>query len=264
MHKRWRHWTYFATRHQVVHRGSAADAGSACRTVAPLRLHGPSGDPQHAPRGGHGAHVTPHPVGDCRAGDRDVAAGAVIGVLGHHSGDRQQRGRGDRHPRLSAQRAERRGVHPPRQPVEPARATGPHRRRRCARARARHPLTATLMRQCPHHMRAGSSRGYSSAERRRPSTVRPTYAGVQKVTVCAPIARRIWCSFEACATVRLAYQAKSLRGYRVRTRNRAPTRFEPPTGAPLTRGLRHVSGVIRTPAIQMSRMPRPPSSSSKV
>ena len=41
----------------------------------------------------------------------------------------------------------------------------------------------------------------------------------------------------------------------VRTQNRAPTQFETPDRASLTRGLRHVSGRIRTPAIQMSHMP---------
>ena len=212
MHEWWGRWTGFSTRHQVVDRGSAADTGGGYRTVAPLRFHGPSGDPQHAPGGGHGAHVAAHLVGDCRASDRDVAAGAVIGVLGHHRGDRQQRRRGDRHPHLSAQLSERRGVHPPRQPVEPAGATGPHRRRRRAQARARHPVTATLMRQRTHHTRAGSSRSYSRAKRRRPRTDRPTYAGAQEVTVCTPIARRIWCSFEACATVRTVAQDRSLRG----------------------------------------------------
>ena len=212
MHNRARCWTCFAARHQVVHRGSPADAGGGCRTVAPLRFHGPSGDPQDAPGGGHGADVAAHLVGDCRAGDRDVAAGAVIGVLGHHRGDRQQRRRGDRHPHLSAQLSERRGVHPPRQPVEPPGATRPHRRGRCAGAGARHPVTATLMRQRTHHMRTGSSRSYSRAERRRPRTVRPTRASAQEVTVCAPIARRIWCSFRACATVRAVHQDRSLRG----------------------------------------------------
>ena len=196
----------------MVHRGSAADAGGVCRTVAPLRFHGPSGGPQHAPGSGDGAYVAAHLVGDCRAGDRDVAAGAVIGVLGHHRGDRQQRGRGDRHPRLSTQLSERWGVHPPRQPVEPAGATGPHRRRRRAGARARHPVTATLVCQRTNHMRTGRSRSYSRAERRRPRTVRPTCAGTDEVTVCAPIARRIWCSFEACATVRTVGQDRSLRG----------------------------------------------------
>ena len=73
--------TGFATRYQVVHRGSPADAGGGCRTVAPLRFHGPSGGPQDAPGGGHGADVAAHLVGDCRAGDRDVAAGGVIGVV---------------------------------------------------------------------------------------------------------------------------------------------------------------------------------------
>lgn len=176
MHEWWGRWTYFATRHQVVHRGSAADAGGGCRTVAALGFHGPSGGPQHAPGGGDGAYVAAHRVGDCRAGDGDVAACAVIGVLGHHRGDRQQRRRGDRHPRLSAQLSERRGVHPPRQPVEPGGATGPHRRGRCAGAGAHHPVTAALVRQRTHHMRAGSSRSYSRAKRRRPRTDRPTWA----------------------------------------------------------------------------------------
>ncbi|SUE32545.1 Uncharacterised protein [Mycolicibacterium gilvum] len=212
MHERWGHWTGFATRHQVVHRGSTADAGGGCRTVAPLRFHSPSGGPQHAPGGGHGAHVAAHLVGDCRAGDGDVAAGGVVGVLGHHRGDRQQRGRGDRHPHLRAQLTERRRVHPPRQPVEPAGATGPHRGRRCAGAGARHPVTATLVCQRTHHMRAGSSRGYSRAKRRRPRTDRPTCASAKEVTVCAPIARRSWCSSRACATVRTVHQDRSLRG----------------------------------------------------
>ena len=108
MHNRACCWTGFATRHQVVHRGSAADAGGVCRTVAALGFHGPFGGPQDAPGGGDGAYVAPHFVGDCRAGDSDVAAGGMVGVLGHHRGDRQQRGRGDRYPLLGAQLAERR------------------------------------------------------------------------------------------------------------------------------------------------------------
>ena len=43
---------------------------------------------------------------DRGAGDGDVAAGGVIGVLGHHRCDRQQRGRGDRHPLGRAQPAQ--------------------------------------------------------------------------------------------------------------------------------------------------------------
>ena len=230
MHEWWGRWTGFATRHQVVHRGSAADAGGGCRTVAPLRFHGPSGDPQDAPGGGHGADVAAHLVGDCRAGDRDVAAGAVIGVLGHHRGDRQQRGRRDGHPRLSAQLPERRGVHPPRQPVEPPGATGPHRRRRCAGAGARHPVTATLVRQRTHHMRTGSSRSYRRAKRRRPRIVRPTRACAQEVTVCAPIARRSWCSFRACATVRTVQQDRSLRGMGADPEPSCELGSKPPTG----------------------------------
>ena len=212
MHEWWGRWTGFATRHQVVHRGSPADAGGGCRTVAPLRFHGPSGGPQEAPGGGDGAYVAAHLVGDCRAGDGDVTAGGVVGVLGHHRGDRQQRRRGDRHPRLSTQLSERWGMRPPRQPIEPAGATGPHRSGRCAGAGARHPVTATLVCQRTHHMRTGSSRRYRGFERRRPRTVRPTRAGTDEVTVCAPIARRIWCRFEACATVRTVGQDRSLRG----------------------------------------------------
>jgi hypothetical protein len=106
MHNRAGHGTDFTARHQVIHRGSPADAGGVCRAVATLRLHGPFGHPQHSPGGGHSAHVTTHPVGDCRACDGDVAAGGVIGMLGHHRGDRQQRGRGDRHALLGAQLAQ--------------------------------------------------------------------------------------------------------------------------------------------------------------
>jgi hypothetical protein len=43
-----------------------------------------------------GALVAAHPGRDRRACDSDVAAGAVIGVIGHHRGDQQQRGRGRR------------------------------------------------------------------------------------------------------------------------------------------------------------------------
>ncbi|CPX75193.1 Uncharacterised protein [Mycobacteroides abscessus] len=192
MHEWWGRWTGFSTRHQVVHRGSAADAGGGCRTVASLRFHGPSGGPQHAPGGGHGAHVAAHLVGNCRAGDGNVAAGVVIGVLGHHRGDRQQCGRGDRHPRLSAQLSERRGVHPPRQPVEPAGATGPHRRRRCAGAGARHPVTAPLIGVRTSHMgAAGSGAVECSAEWCRPRPDDALRTGVE-VTIRALDARLIW------------------------------------------------------------------------
>ena len=191
MHEWCRRWTGFATRHQVVHRGSAADAGCGCRTVAALGFHGPSGGPQHAPGGGDGAYVAAHLVGDCRAGDGDVAAGAVIGVLGHHRGDRQQRGRGDRHPRLSAQLSERRGVHPPRQPVEPPGATGPHRRGRCAGARARHPVTTTLIGVRTSHMgAAGTGAAECSAEWCRPRAAGALGTGVE-VTIRALFSRRI-------------------------------------------------------------------------
>ena len=167
MHSRTAHGTGFTARDQVVHRGSAADAGGACRAVAALRLDGPLRGPQDPPGGGHGAHVATHPVGDCRACDGDVAAGGVIGVLGHHCGDRQQRGRGDRHPRLDTHLAKGRRVRPARQPFKPAGTAGPHRRRRRTRTSALHPSTATLVGVRAHHVRAaGGSALQGTAQRR--------------------------------------------------------------------------------------------------
>ena len=43
----------------------------------------------------------------------------------------------------------------------------------------------------------------------------------------------------------------------VRTQNRAANSLQNLDRASLRRGLRHVSGVVRTPAIQMSHLPRP-------
>ena len=173
MHNGTGHRTRSAARHQVVHRGSPADAGGACRAVSALRLDGPSRGPQQPPCGSHGAHVATHLVGDCRAGDGDMAAGGVIGILGHHRRDRQQRRRGDRHPRLSSHLAKGRRVRPARQPFKPAVATGPHRRRRCTRPGALHPLATAFVRERAHDMRTRSSRSYRRAERRRPRTDRP-------------------------------------------------------------------------------------------
>ena len=243
MHEWCRRGTGFATRHQVVHRGSAADAGGVCRTVAPLRFHGPSGGPQDAPGGGDGAHVAPHLVGDCRAGDRDVAAGGVVGVLGHHRGDRQQRGRGDRHPRLSAQLSERRRVRPPRQSIEPPGATGPHRRRRRARAGALHPLTTTLIGVRAHHVwTAGGGARESTAQRRGSRTTGAKRTGTELVTICALNARHFWNVRRACATVRTVHQDRSLRGMGADPEPSCELGSKPQTRASLTRGLRHISG----------------------
>lgn len=106
MHNWARDRTGIAARHQVVHRGSPADAGGGWGAVATLGLNGPPGHPQDPPGRGHGAYVTTDPGRDCRACDGDVAAGGVVGVLGHHRRDRHQRGRGDRHPFLGAQLAQ--------------------------------------------------------------------------------------------------------------------------------------------------------------
>ena len=46
---------------------------------------------------GDGVLVAAQALGDGGAGDGHVAAGGVVGVLGHYRGDREQRGRGDRH-----------------------------------------------------------------------------------------------------------------------------------------------------------------------
>ena len=64
---------------------------------APLRLHGPAAASAPARRPSPYAHRT-HPVGDSGPRYRDMPAGGVVGVLGHHRRNRQQGRRGDRHP----------------------------------------------------------------------------------------------------------------------------------------------------------------------
>ena len=81
-------------------------------------------------------------------------------------------------------------------------------------------------------------------------------SGGEKITIRALAARRIWYCGQACATVRRVQQDTSLSG---------ATGADPDlswrSGQYLRQGpyggLRHVSGRIRTPAIEMSHLPRP-------
>ena len=193
MHNRAGCWTVLAARYQVVHGGSAADAGGVRRAVAALGFHGPARGPQHAPGGSHRAYVAAHFVGDCRAGDRDVAAGAVIGVLSHHRGDRHQRRRGNRHPLLRAHLTEARRVRPTLQPLKPAGATSPHRSMRCTRPRALHPPTTSLVGVRSQHVRAARRNAFeSNAKRCRPFVAGTTKTAATEVTICALDARLTW------------------------------------------------------------------------
>jgi hypothetical protein len=179
-----------------------------------------------------------------------MAAGGVVGVLGHHRRDRQQGGRGDRHPLLHAQLAHGRRPGPAVEPSEPTGTASPHRRPRHTRTSTLHPAAPAFVRERAHDMRCGCDSG---AQGRRPRTARSMRSRVEEVTICALIARHIWNARQACATVRAVHQDSPFGEMGTGTRNRATNSVRTSRRGPAQAGPSSFR-VDSVPAIQMSRV----------
>lgn len=224
--------------------------------MPPRGLHCPPGRTEHLPRPADSLSRTTHRLRDPRPGDRRIAARPMIGEARPHHRDRHHRGRRDRHPNRRAHRREIRRRRPRPHIIQPAVTRQPHRRRwvgltlpfdpRPPRLRGAYLAQPIRHRTAARRAHRGSDLSTPEPSRRRryahsaPRATRGNY--VRQITVSRVPSNLV----RVCATVRRVRQDTSLRGKGCRPRAELVTRLETSDVAPLARGLRHVSGVIRT------------------